>query len=103
MRLAKIERRAFHGFQFSRWNERRVHGSHAGSIDLKHRSQNIAVSLARQVEIRMVGKVEDRILIGGRGIFKSQSAPPPRIPPPCSERGRETLNSILTYWRLFPS
>ena len=46
----------------------------AGSIDLQHMPQNVALPLALQIEIRMIGQSKHSIFIGSRRVLDSQSS-----------------------------
>src|SRR6266478_7061390 len=59
--------------------------------------ENVALPLARQVEIGMVGQVEDGIFIGGRRILDAQSAPTQGVAHGRGERARKTFLAILAY------
>src|ERR1700675_2418960 len=57
----------------------------------------VAFPLARQIEIGMVGQVEDGIFIGGRRILDAQSAPTQGVAHGCGERAGETFLAILAH------
>src|ERR1700730_1458935 len=59
--------------------------------------ENVALPLARQIEIGMVGQVEDGVFIGGRRIFDSQSIPLQDVPHGRGERTGKTLLAILAH------
>src|SRR5579863_3763652 len=100
---AKVERRASNGLQFPRWNESRIDGGDARSINLQHMPQNVPVPLAREIEIRMVGEVENCIFVCGRGILDAQGARIQGIANIGGERSGKTLISIFTHISEFNS
>ena len=61
---SKIEWRALHGFQFSGGNKGRIYRREPRRIDLHHMPQNFTLSLASEIEIGMVGQVQDGIFVG---------------------------------------
>src|ERR1700722_3544064 len=97
MRLTKVERRAVHRFQFAGGNEGCVDRSEAGSVDLEHGIQNIAVALTLQVEIGMVGEIEDGVFVSGGGIFDLQSAAAYGVAHMRGERAGKTLIAIFAH------
>src|SRR5580693_9192337 len=97
MRRSKIERRPFHPFQFPRGNKSCIDGRNPGSVNLQNMPQNVALPLARKVEVGMVGQVEYRIFISGRRILDSQRAPTQRVAHSGGERTGEALITILAH------
>src|ERR1700688_1834548 len=63
----------------------------------------VAFPLARQIEIGMVGQVEDGIFIGGRRILDAQSAPTQGVAHGRGERAGKTFLAILAYIGEFDS
>ena len=68
--FAEIKRSACDGTKFAGRNQSRIHGSETagakGELVLENRAG------ASQIEIRMVGEVDDRFLVGGRRVFDFQ-------------------------------
>ena len=65
--------------------------------------ENVALPLARQIEIGMVGQVEDGIFIGSRRILDAKSARTQRVAHGRGERAGKTLLAILAYIGEFDS
>src|ERR1700676_52675 len=101
MRFAKIERRPLHCFQLSRRNERRVYRGHAGSVDLEHCRENIAIALSLQVEIGMIGEIEHRMFVGCCRILDSQSATAHGISHMSGKCSRKTLIATFAHMSEF--
>ena len=49
-----------------------------GRIELKLVLQNVAVALAAQIEISMIGEIQDGVFVGGGMIFDDQRISIPR-------------------------
>src|ERR1700674_2021318 len=60
-------------------------------------AENVALPLARQIEIGMVGQVEDGISIGSRRILDAQSAPAQGIAHGRGEGAGKTLLAIFAH------
>src|ERR1022692_119581 len=99
VRRSKIKGRAFYRLQFSQRDESRIDRSHARCIDLQHMRQHVTLPLARQIEVGMVSKVEDRIFVGGSRILDSQCAPTQRVAHRRGEGAGETLIAIFAHIR----
>src|ERR1700682_5015866 len=59
--------------------------------------ENVALPLARQIEIGMVGQVDDGIFVGGRRILDAQSALTQGVAHGRGERAGKTLLAILAH------
>jgi len=68
-RLAEIKWRTLYRRQLPGRNESRVHGCVTAGVDLHLVLEDVPVSRARQIEIRVVGKIDDGVLVGGRRIL----------------------------------
>ena len=68
---AEIERRAGNVLQLAGRNEGAVHGREAAGVDFDGVVENVA--LPREVEVGMMGEVDDGVLVGGGGEIKAQS------------------------------
>ena len=66
--LGEIERRAGDGLQFAGGDQVGVHGGEAVGIDHDFVAQDVAFALAGEVEVGVVGQVDDGRLVGGGGV-----------------------------------
>src|ERR1700722_10644943 len=68
--FAKIERSPFHRFQLSRRNQARVHGGKARCLQRELMAQN--VTLACEIEIGVIRKIDHSVFVRGGGILNAQ-------------------------------
>ncbi len=69
--LTKIKRRSVDGPEFASRNERRIHGCEAIRFDLDLVSKSIPV--AGEIEVGMLGQVDNGRLVSGRGNIHAQA------------------------------
>src|SRR5258706_2038285 len=66
-------------------------------------AKNVALPLARKIEIGVVGQVEDCVFVGGRRIFNVQSTPTQGVAHRSGECAGKTLIAILAHVSQFDS
>jgi len=64
-RFAKIKRCRLDRFKFPGGNQVGIDGSESGSVESELVIEDIALSLSREIELRVVGEVHDGRLVGG--------------------------------------
>src|SRR5690348_3289907 len=70
--FAKIEGSACDIFEFSGGNEGGVDGGELIRVDFHFFAEDVAVPFSGEIEIRMIGDIEDRVFIGGGGIIDAE-------------------------------
>src|ERR1700734_3938726 len=71
-RFAKIKRSPVHGLQFAGGNQSGVDGSEARGVQSELMVEDVALS--GEIEVRVIGEIQDGVLIGGGGILDAQIA-----------------------------
>ena len=71
-RITKIKRSSFDVLQFARRNQARVHRREFVGIHAQHILQNVSTPRPGKIEIRVIGEVDDGLLVGRRGIVDLQ-------------------------------
>ncbi len=61
--LCEVERRTFHTAQFADRNQPGIHRCKAVAVNRQLVLQNVSISLARQIEVGVMCKIDDRIFI----------------------------------------
>ena len=70
--LAEVKWSAFDLPQFAGGNQRVVHRSEPVGVDLNLVLQDVALALAGEIEVRVVGEIQHRVFVGGRGVVDLQ-------------------------------
>ena len=71
--FAEVQWRAFHSFDFPCWNQRVIRGSVFVGVQHQHVIENRVAASACEVEVRVVGQIDGRRLIGGRLVVDDEA------------------------------
>ena len=85
---SEVEERAVDRQDLARWDERLIQRCIAGAIDLERVVQHVARPLIHQVEVGVVGHVDDRGPVHLRRHLDPQGGAVDRVGKPCSTRTR---------------
>ena len=89
--LAKIKRRACNRSDFAQRNRVCIHGSVVAGVDLQLVFEDVAIPCPCEIEIRMIGEIDDCVFVGGGGVIDFQAL----CRPACSEPRQSTCQGIL--------
>ena len=68
--LAKIERRIGDALDFASGNERRIDRSVIVAVEVEDVLKDVAITLARQVEVTVIGEIENGGFVGFGGVLE---------------------------------
>src|SRR5581483_5837147 len=91
------------GCQFSSWNQRGINRRVMAGVDLDLILQDVAISLAGKIEIRMIGEIYDCVFVGCRRVVDLQFLADQRVTDNRGELPRKSLIAVGTNQRQLDS
>ena len=84
--LRKVERSAIDGLQFTGGNQAGIDRREFRSVQREHVAEDVAFALAGEIEVGVIGEVDDGVFVGGRGVIDFEFAACERVADDSGER-----------------